>query len=840
MTIAKAKAPKQVGRYQLAYEVATSYLGPLWVARIEGSDPGLAMLRLVSLSRLDADTRVRLLEAAWQAMEVRDPRVASATDVVASDGELSVISEYVEGTPLRGFNGLVSVRRKPVPVPVALRFILDLVDGALALHRAMAELGDEAVPLFGGFSADSVLIGANGRATILDVAIASAASTVESLGTSPERVAYAAPEQIGGEGVDARTDVFSLGVLAWELLSNRRLFAGAEKGVAQRVLTAKIARLDEGPRKGEAEIGKPLADVVMRALERDPSARFESVEALRTALEAAKLSPAGPEEAAQYVVSIADGAFARAREALSLPPRPRSEATVAGAMRLRAALHTPSGQRPAVTQPNPDASTPRAIPVRPAAVRVSLNTSETAARPTTPAAASPAAVASAKPSVNPSTHLGWRALEPPANPPRSVPPNQQRLATPSKVRPRQATMIGLPPPADSRVVRPDAPPAQPAVTVVATVPVTAGPTPITPPIAVPLTEPPPSSDGSEEPTAQYSREHLRQLADSPAPLSEVPPPVELRVPPKTEPAQPVKRESQAPLSRLAPHQPTPRPLSEIHTERPPPPEAEPEPVAPFRVAAPLPPADLGVPAPQVAAAPLPARLDPPGPVGAAGSSLSPPRGDHAPSRNGDFAALPVARQQERPPFSKPPPATAQPSYLPSQIAPPLVHDPRANRRPSLRPSGLHFTRGVVLGVVVSFALVVVSTVVALFLMRRSAPEATDDARANAAVTTPAPTVHVENTAAAVHAEETAPAPTLSGAAASASAPEVTPAPTALATAEAPAPAVAAAASNTEPAPSEPASTTAEPATAARAPSHAAPRAARPTKKTKKRFVPSDI
>src|SRR5262245_30532528 len=110
MTIAKAKAPKQVGRYQLAYEVTTSYLGPLWIARTEGNDPGLTMLRLVSLSRLDADTRVRLLEAAWQAMEVRDERVASVTDVVASDGELSVVSEYVEGLPLRNLSGLVSVR----------------------------------------------------------------------------------------------------------------------------------------------------------------------------------------------------------------------------------------------------------------------------------------------------------------------------------------------------------------------------------------------------------------------------------------------------------------------------------------------------------------------------------------------------------------------------------------------------------------------------------------------------------------------------------------------------------------------------------------------------------
>jgi serine/threonine-protein kinase len=210
-------------------------LGPLWAARIEGGDgSGLAMLRLVSLARLDADTRVRLLEAAWQAMEVRDERVISVTDVVASDGELYLVSDYLEGLPLRAIAGLASVRRKPIPVSVALRFITDLMDGAVALHRAMAELGDEAVPLFGGLSADSVLVGADGRTSLLDVAVASAASSVESLGGSPERAAYAAPEQVGAGGpVDPRTDVFSLGALAWEMLE-RRLFVGSDKGVVQR------------------------------------------------------------------------------------------------------------------------------------------------------------------------------------------------------------------------------------------------------------------------------------------------------------------------------------------------------------------------------------------------------------------------------------------------------------------------------------------------------------------------------------------------------------------------------------------------------------------------------
>jgi hypothetical protein len=909
MTIAKAKAPKQVGRYQLSYEVATSYLGPLWVARIEGNDPGLALLRLVSLARFDADTRVRLLEAAWQAMEVRDERVLSATDVVASDGELSVISEYVEGTPLRNFSGLVSVRRKPVPVPIALRFIVDLADAVLALHRAMAELGDEAVPLYGGLSADSVFVGANGHASLMDVAIASAASTVDSLGTSPERLAYAAPEQIGpGGAADARTDVFTLGVLAWELLSNRRLFAGADKAVAQRVLSAKIARPGEGLRKGETEIPKALVDVVMCALERDPTARFESVEAWRTALAGTKLTPGTPEEAGAYVVSIADGAFARAREALSLPPRPRPEPVATGP-RFRASLQTPAtGARLSGTPVSPDAATPRAMPARPAPVRTGAEsaprprgstleapraapvgapravivdamtvdaapveaprTAPVEAPPTVPVEAPPieaprAGVPEAQPSMNPPANLGWRALEPQASG-RSVPPANARSVPPAKVRPRQTTMIGVPPPADSRSVRPGAPPAT-AVKVAATMPVTAHPDPAAPPVAAPpaeaalpvmdpraraapdpafastpiaapaplvaaqaappaaitSTEPPPSSD---EPTAQYSREHLRQLAASPPPLSEAPLP--MQVVPSPGPSLFPKRESQAPLSRLSPHQPTPRPLSEIHTERPPPPEPDADPAPAFRVAAPLPPADFNAPPAHVAAAPLPARLEAPAQVGPAGSSIAPPR-ERSLSRRADSAAPAGMRSNELPPFSRPPPATAQPSYVPSQIGPPLVHDPRANRRPSLRaPQGLHFTRGVVLGVIVSLGLVATSTIVALFLMRRYAAEAAEPPRAAAAAQVPAtPPETVAPPLPSALTPQTAPAASAT--------PEVVPAADPVASATATADEAA------ETAPSGSAATAAP--EAARAPARTAPRAGHTGKKsTKKRFIPSDI
>jgi hypothetical protein len=863
MAIARIKLPKQVGRYQLAYELSPSYLGPLWAARIEGGS-NLAMLRLVSLARLDADTRVRLLEAAWQAMEVRDDRVISVTDVVASDGELSIVSDYVEGLPLRSISGLASVRRKPIPVSVALRFIADLMDGVVALHQAMTELGDEAVPLFGGLSVDSVLVGVDGRTSLLDVAIASAASSVESLGGSPERAAYAAPEQVGAGGaIDARTDVFSLGALAWEMLSSRRLFVGSDKGVVQKVLAAKIPKLDDATRKGDFEIPKPVAAAVMKALAREPGERFESVEAFRAALSG--FTPAPPTDAADYVAHIADGALARTREALSLQPRPRPVTPAAVAAKpepknVTAAPRASIDPKPATPRTGIDAkpvtaprasidprlvATPRAsIDVKPATARASIDPKPATPRisidpkPAMPRRASieattatlpggevePPPVATsqrvsidpkpiaARPTIDPKPGAGWRALD--------APPSV-RSVVPAQVRPRQVTMIGLPPPSDLRSdsARAGAHPANEVVTPEPSQ-TTTEPSPPAPgissePAMFPSSAPPPSS--SDEPTGQYSREHLKQLAELHTAKPSVPSPPQVELP------------------RLVTMQPTPRPLSEIHTERPPPPEplTEPGQAAPpgytgatlppppgdwqtardqpqppggdARAAAPLPPARADAAPVRVAAAPPPARIDAPSPVRAA----------------------------ERPAFSRPPPATPQASYLPSQIAPPLIRDPRANRMPATATRGApHFTRGVVLGVIVSLGLVVASTAIALYFMRdRGSASTAAEGRTPAAV---------ERGAALGRSEAVAPPqaepPSVT---ASAAAPAEMVSATTAASAEPAAPAEATATPGPSVAAPNPASTprAATHAPAAR-PTHATPK--QPVTKKRPRFVPEDI
>jgi eukaryotic-like serine/threonine-protein kinase len=369
MAVGRAKKAMAVGRYELVYELAPSYLGPLWAVHSESGDGSshVSLLRQVSLSGLDADTRVRLLEAAWQAMEIRDERIAPVADVVASDGELGVVSEYIEGQTLRALQGLASVRRTPMPVAVALRILLDVADGVTAVHRAHLEFGDEAIALFGGVSADSVIVGTNGRAFVTDLAVSSAASLIEPLGSNPDRVAYEAPEQVSSPPTaDARTDVFAIGILAWELLSNRRLFIGSDKAVTQKVLVAKIPRLDEVKRRGDFDIPDGLLASVMKALERDPAARFQSIDDLATAFRDSGVAPADETVVGSYVQNLAEGVLDRMRDALKDSTGGRVE--LGSRVQAKQPEVPPAAPKTAVAEPStakpgPDKSLTDTVPI---------------------------------------------------------------------------------------------------------------------------------------------------------------------------------------------------------------------------------------------------------------------------------------------------------------------------------------------------------------------------------------------------------------------------------------------------------------------------------------------
>jgi|GEM_PF-4894838 len=328
---------EQLGKYELVCVLARSDLGSLWASVITyGDDIGqlMAVQRIV-VRPGEEDTLIGPVRNAVEAVKgVRRPGVIPVLDCVVSPGRIGVVSEYVEGEPLRSLQNLASLKRMPISANVAVRLGLDVLEGLMAFHGLAAE--DEALGkyVYGGLTPDSVIVSAKGQALLLHPSLAAVAASLPALSWHPSALAYRAPEHLGsGAPIDARTDVFVAGIVLWELIAQRQLFQvkaagtrpsepprsskrGEQLAIAQQVLNAPIDRLDSLDLP--SPVPKALADVVDKALQRDPAARFGSVREMAQALsEAAGAMVASAGQVAQVVETLAASTLSTRRSAIA-------------------------------------------------------------------------------------------------------------------------------------------------------------------------------------------------------------------------------------------------------------------------------------------------------------------------------------------------------------------------------------------------------------------------------------------------------------------------------------------------------------------------------------------
>jgi serine/threonine protein kinase len=322
-----AEKMKLVGRYELMSPLLSGALGELWLARI-ASGPEVG--RIVDIRRIPRSNGLemrfveRLTNAGFAAMELRHPRIAAVLDVVVGAAEIAIVSEHITGAILQTLVRPEPGKRVSVPIGVAARIALDLLEAVDALKAPWAELfpsGDSPEDsilrsgVHGGLVPDGLLIATFGETMLFEAGLAGVALTIPAIVDNPDVIAYRAPEQLEpGRAIDERADVLTVGILLWEMIAGRSLFGpsvlprpGAQPSPARaasgadpiqvsaarrKVLSLPVPRLDSLPLL-KGNVKKPLADFVARCLERDPGLRFQTArEAIGafTALDAASLS----------------------------------------------------------------------------------------------------------------------------------------------------------------------------------------------------------------------------------------------------------------------------------------------------------------------------------------------------------------------------------------------------------------------------------------------------------------------------------------------------------------------------------------------------------------------
>ncbi len=319
-----------MGSLFLSSPVCVDSLGETWTGYItEGVDKGRTVVGTVISAKSRSRAINEILETAQASLTVRHPHVLALLQVEECEEEIILTSEYLEGEPLSTLINAAS-QSGPFPQTVALRIVKDVIDTHLALHTLASD--NDSLNLPGGLSPEAAFVATFGETMIRHPGINQVAMRQLALRRHPATLPYRSPEQLKNpRTIDQRTDVFSAGVLLWELLSSRSLFGeshehfGRKKAfsnlsaqeIERRIRSLPIPPLSE-IRRPEGALHSDVVSLVDRALRRDPSQRFADLEELSNSL--SSLPPqmlADSEEVAATVDSLAGPVIARRHQQMT-------------------------------------------------------------------------------------------------------------------------------------------------------------------------------------------------------------------------------------------------------------------------------------------------------------------------------------------------------------------------------------------------------------------------------------------------------------------------------------------------------------------------------------------
>jgi serine/threonine-protein kinase len=279
-----------VGRYALHDEIASGGMATVHVGRLLGP---VGFSRTVAIKRLhpqfakEPDFVSMFLDEARVAARIRHPNVVGTLDVVALDGELFLVMEYVQGESLARLLRPLRERGIGVPVPVAASIIVGALEGLHAAHEATSENGEPLGIVHRDVSPQNILVGTDGVARVVDFGVAKAAGRVQTTrdGQLKGKLGYMAPEQITGQATRA-TDVHAASVVLWEMLAARRLYHGDnDLQTYSNILAGNLTP----PSHFAPGLPPELDRIVMRGLAANPHARFPTAREMARAIQRAVL-----------------------------------------------------------------------------------------------------------------------------------------------------------------------------------------------------------------------------------------------------------------------------------------------------------------------------------------------------------------------------------------------------------------------------------------------------------------------------------------------------------------------------------------------------------------------
>jgi serine/threonine protein kinase len=303
---ARPPQPVQLGRYAVYGEIASGGMATIHLGMLLGSagfSRAVAIKKLHPIFAKDPDFAGMFLDEARLAARIRHPNVVSTLDVVATDEQLFLVMEYVQGETLSHLCRIASTRNERIPPEVVSGVMTGALAGLHAAHEAKDERGEALNMVHRDVSPQNIMVGTDGIARVLDFGVAKAAgrSQMTRSGQLKGKLAYMSPEQIGGDLIDRRTDVYAATIVLWEALVGRRLYGGENEGE----VFAKVMKGGaELPSRLVPALGTKFDTIVVRGLSKNPEVRFQTARDMALAV-ARAAPPASAFEVGEWVESLA-------------------------------------------------------------------------------------------------------------------------------------------------------------------------------------------------------------------------------------------------------------------------------------------------------------------------------------------------------------------------------------------------------------------------------------------------------------------------------------------------------------------------------------------------------
>lgn len=272
-----------IGKYIVRRKLAEGGMAEIYVASAigpEGFQKDVVIKRIRSFLATDPGFVQMFIAEARLASRLNHANIAQIFDFDKHEDTFYIAMEYVRGCSLWDMRRRCRERMIPVPSTLVAQLGLEVARGLHYAHQLKSR-GTPVGLVHRDVTPHNVLLSWEGAIKLTDFGIAKAGNTLTSPGMLKGKFAYMSPEQARGENVDARTDVFALGIVLWELLTGGRLFEG-DSDVA--VLRAVQQSVIPPPARLNPDVPTELDAIVMRALERDLDARYASAQELERAL----------------------------------------------------------------------------------------------------------------------------------------------------------------------------------------------------------------------------------------------------------------------------------------------------------------------------------------------------------------------------------------------------------------------------------------------------------------------------------------------------------------------------------------------------------------------------